>query len=218
MKTEAAPIQHIIFDLGGVILPIYPERSMMEISMMLKSTHTVQALQPHFQELVRELESGICSGPAFLRQVAEWTQPSVSLDDILLAWNRMLGPPPQENLSLLRKTRARYRTFLLSNTNPLHLAEYTPWFKQDGLDWQDYFEGMVLSFLEGLMKPDTRIYERLLHRYELDAAFALFIDDHPDNVDAARGAGIQAVCLQPGQRLVDLFDAQGALLSLQDQA
>jgi FMN phosphatase YigB (HAD superfamily) len=29
----------------------------------------------------------------------------------------------------------------------------------DGLDWQDYFEGMVLSFLEGLMKPDTRIYD-----------------------------------------------------------
>jgi FMN phosphatase YigB (HAD superfamily) len=39
--------------------------------------------------------------------------------------------------------------------------------------------------------------------FELDAAFTLFIDDHPDNVDAARGAGIQAVCLQPGQRLVD---------------
>ena len=73
------------------------------------------------------------------------------------------------------------RCYALSNmeaqTFPLRLQRF------GFLRW---FDGHVISGLEGMIKPDPRIYRLLLRRYELPAAQTLFIDDKADNVTAAR--------------------------------
>jgi 2-haloacid dehalogenase len=50
-----------------------------------------------------------------------------------------------------------------------------------------------VSGFEGIAKPDRAIYELLLHRFGLDAATTLFIDDRAVNVSAAADAGMQAL-------------------------
>ena len=55
------------------------------------------------------------------------------------------------------------------------------------------FEGMVISGHEGIKKPDPRIFQILLDRYDLDPSTLLFIDDRADNAEAARQAGYHAV-------------------------
>ena len=43
------------------------------------------------------------------------------------------------------------------------------------------------------MKPDPRIYRILLERYDIAPERAVFFDDRPDNVEAARREGIRGI-------------------------
>ena len=59
--------------------------------------------------------------------------------------------------------------------------------------FMDWFDGYVISGIEGVAKPDRRIFEILLGRYRLAPAATVFIDDTPANVAAARDLGLQAL-------------------------
>lgn len=51
----------------------------------------------------------------------------------------------------------------------------------------------VVSGAEGLIKPDPRLFRVLLNRYGLQAETCTFIDDNPDNVEAARALGMRGI-------------------------
>ncbi len=54
-------------------------------------------------------------------------------------------------------------------------------------------DGVVVSGLEGVAKPDPRIFRLAAARYGLEPARTLFVDDHGPNVEAALALGFQAV-------------------------
>ena len=56
-----------------------------------------------------------------------------------------------------------------------------------------WFDGHVISGLEGVAKPDRRIFEILLQRHGLEPASTVFVDDQERNVAAARALGITAL-------------------------
>lgn len=55
------------------------------------------------------------------------------------------------------------------------------------------FDGIVVSGLERLVKPDPRIYRVFCERYGLAPESCVFIDDNMANVVAARTTGMQGV-------------------------
>lgn len=55
------------------------------------------------------------------------------------------------------------------------------------------FEGVVVSGVERLAKPDPAVFRLLLDRYGLQAARTAFVDDSPRNVQAASALGIRAI-------------------------
>lgn len=59
----------------------------------------------------------------------------------------------------------------------------------------------VVSGAEGLVKPDARLFQVLLDRYGLKAEDCIFIDDNPDNVDAARRLGMEGIAFQGAEDL-----------------
>jgi 2-haloacid dehalogenase len=56
-----------------------------------------------------------------------------------------------------------------------------------------WFDGIVVSGEERLMKPDHRFFRRLLERYDIDASRAIFIDDVLDNVQSAAVLGFHGI-------------------------
>jgi 2-haloacid dehalogenase len=71
----------------------------------------------------------------------------------------------------------------------------------------DWFEGIVVSGEEGLVKPDPRIYRLLLDRYRLAAETTVYLDDAPVNVAAARALGLTGLRFTDPDRLrADLAD------------
>ncbi|WDR02242.1 HAD family phosphatase [Devosia algicola] len=55
------------------------------------------------------------------------------------------------------------------------------------------FDGVIVSGLEGLVKPDTRLYRVFCERYGLAPESCVFIDDSEPNVIAARKYGMNAI-------------------------
>ena len=92
-----------------------------------------------------------------------------------------------EMLDAMRHFRqAGYRTALLSNASaglPDYLVEL-------GID--DAFDVIVVSGLEGVAKPDPRIYVSVLERLGVEPREAVFVDDMQVNVEAARDLGLHA--------------------------
>ena len=58
-----------------------------------------------------------------------------------------------------------------------------------------WFEGVVVSGVEGVAKPDPVLFRLVLDRYRLDPAATVFIDDSPANVEAAAGLGLRGPAL-----------------------
>lgn len=59
----------------------------------------------------------------------------------------------------------------------------------------------VVSGAEKLIKPDPRLFQVLLDRYNLKAEECTFIDDNPDNVAAAQKLGMQGIAFTNAESL-----------------
>lgn len=81
-----------------------------------------------------------------------------------------------------------YRIYLLSNYSEKLFQKHT----RDA-DFINMADGMVVSYQVHLIKPDPRIYQCLLTRYELKPEECLFFDDRKENVEGALAVGIEAV-------------------------
>jgi 2-haloacid dehalogenase len=113
--------------------------------------------------------------------------------DMIMAWaergEEMAAGQFDEAVGVLREVKAAgLRCLALSNMEPSAFAT-----RRTRFAFMDLFDGFVISGIEGVAKPDRRIFEILLGRYRLEPAATVFIDDSPGNVEAARGLGLTAV-------------------------
>jgi FMN phosphatase YigB (HAD superfamily) len=107
---------------------------------------------------------------------------------------------------------ADHRLAILSNSNLLHWR-----FISDGrfplLDSpggpSSPFAWAVISFEAGSMKPDRRIYDVAIERAGVPPELIFFVDDRPENVAAARAAGIDAVEYAGTLKLIDDLHRRG---------
>ncbi len=84
--------------------------------------------------------------------------------------------------------RAGYQVLVLSNYSSRAL-EGCP----EANDFLAYVDGGILSFLDHLIKPDEEIYRLIMDRYGLRPGETVFVDDTPENIDAALALGWKGV-------------------------
>jgi FMN phosphatase YigB (HAD superfamily) len=82
-----------------------------------------------------------------------------------------------------------HRLILFSNTNGIHCPWVFEFYPEFSL-----FEGAVLSFETGYIKPQPEIYHHAIEKYQLDPATTFYIDDLPENIQTGREIGF--VCWQ----------------------
>lgn len=208
------PIRNIIFDLGGVLLPVDYSAVLSAFGKLgpgqEESFYSQQAQQPLFDQL----ERGEITGGEFLFGLKQLF-PDASDNDLTLAWNAILGIFPSERFTLLKKIGKHYRIFLLSNTNEIHIRQFLENLKTvNGVeDFPSYFEEVYYSYETGFRKPEKEIFDLVLLENNLNASETLFIEDTEANVHAAVAAGIPTLWLRvkEGEILEDFFTGEGLL-------
>ncbi|HSC87936.1 MAG TPA: HAD family phosphatase [Polyangiaceae bacterium] len=203
----------IIFDLGGVLLDLDPAASVSALSRLYGSDASVLYTQQKQVGLFDRFERGEISPTDFRSGLGALLgavqQPSdLAIDE---AWNAMILDFPAAKLDLLVRLRGLTRTFLLSNTNAIHLerflADYAERHSSSHGPWEGLFEQTHYSHVLGLRKPEPRVYERVLAIHGLEAGRCLFIDDNAHNIEAARGLGLQTLLLPTNAPLDPYFAA-----------
>jgi putative hydrolase of the HAD superfamily len=125
------------------------------------------------------------------------------------AWNAMLLDFPVNRIDLLKSIRPYYKTFLLSNTNAIHIEEYNKLLLNTfGLENLSFlFDKEYYSHIIGMRKPDKEVFQHILDENRLNPAETVFIDDSVQHVEAARKLGIHAYHLNipGGETLEQLF-------------
>lgn len=95
---------------------------------------------------------------------------------------------------LVKKLKEKgYRLYLLSNYSEELFTVHTA-----GLPFLDFVDGGVISYEIHQIKPNPPIYEHLMEKYRLKAEDCMFFDDRPENTEAARKLGMQAVTVVDG--------------------
>ena len=81
-----------------------------------------------------------------------------------------------------------HRIFVLSNTSPV----FYELLKDQLYPLNGILDGFVLSCDIKVIKPDRKMFEEILRKYQLDPANCVFLDDIVDNTKMAETLGIKA--------------------------
>lgn len=94
--------------------------------------------------------------------------------------------------SLINNLREKgYDIYYLSNWNKWSVNEIIR--TTETMDFLKDLDGGVFSYETGYMKPDKRIYEFFIKKYNIDPNKAIFFDDKKENIEAAEKFGIKGV-------------------------
>ena len=81
--------------------------------------------------------------------------------------------------------------YILSNFGDFSYNRAKP-----GFTFLKHADGALISYEVKLVKPDRAIYEALCTRFDIVPENAVFLDDRPENTEAARAFGMQAVTVE----------------------
>lgn len=195
-------IQSIVFDFGDIFINLDKQATLSALEKL-----GLQKWNATLDELNEQFERGEISRNTFLEGLQQQL-PNATQDQILAAWNAVLLDFPQHRLTFLKALSTKYRLFLLSNTDSIHISYFE---QQNGKGFYEAFyscfEKIYFSFEMGMRKPDSAIYQRVLNEQQLDPATVLFVDDKKENTDAAAELGIKVWNLQVGQEdVTELYE------------
>ncbi len=199
-------IKNIIFDLGGVLLNLDFARTYDALRKLGINNPEEIIRLGHGSVMLKDHERGAITDEEFIQSLKKSAAASVGDSDLINAWNSLLVDFPKDRIEWLTALKKKYRLFLFSNTNGIHLTSFRKIYSNafNNAYFDDHFEKAYYSHIVGISKPDLRAYELVISENNLLPAETLFIDDTLANVEAARQAGLQALHLHPGITVLDL--------------
>lgn len=202
-------IKNIIFDYGDIFINLDKAATNRELHKL-----GIDDFTPEMIAINQAYEKGLISTEEFVNFYHEQF-PNTTKEALIGAWNAILLDFPKHRMEFIKQLAKdnKYRLFILSNTNDLHIS----WIQEDwGMElyteFKNCFEQFYLSHEIHFRKPDAAIYEFVLNENKLKAEETIFIDDTAENTEAAAKLGIHVWNLMPGKEdIVDLFTHKKSL-------
>ncbi|MBB3700436.1 HAD-IA family hydrolase [Flammeovirga yaeyamensis] len=186
----------IIFDLGGVILNLRYENTLEKFAEILQKPVAPFYTKKEQTSLFDDYEKGNISSADFRKGIRGLVDAPITDEQIDEAWNAMLLDLPVERIEMLKEVGKKYRIFLLSNTNEIHIHAFNKIVKdtlgEDFGDFKKLFERGYYSYEMSDRKPHPSIFETVIEENKLDKSTTLFIDDSIQHVEGAKKAGLHA--------------------------
>jgi putative hydrolase of the HAD superfamily len=180
-------IKNIIFDFGDVFINLEKSATLTELFQL-----GVTEVTEEMMEVYQLYEIGKITTPEFVSRFTA-LYPQISEEQFKNAWNAILKDFPLHRLDFLKELAAseKYRLFLLSNTNDLHITWIQDnWGTSLYNEFKDCFEQFYLSHEIHMRKPNADIFEYVLRKNKLKPEETFFIDDTEANTYRASTLGI----------------------------
>jgi 2-haloacid dehalogenase len=205
-QASESQFDTVIFDIGNVLLKWDPALAFIGVLEPADIETFMDEIDfaswNHAQDAGRSLAEGVAA-------VAErWPQHVEAVRAYGRNFTRtIVGEIPGSARVVEELRAANVRLLALTNWS----AETFPW-ARESFGVLDQFEGIVVSGLEGVAKPDPAIFGLLIERYGVDPGRAVFVDDSQINVSAAARAGMTGLVFTGPDDLRRGLRALGLLL------
>ena len=189
-------IQKVIFDVGQVLVKFNPRNLFIKIledeekvDFFLKNICTWEW---HIQQdLIYDTSKA--AGPV-IKKYPEYKE---AIEAFYGRFLEMIDSVHQENVNLALKLKQKgYPIYLLSNFPGDQFEKYR---LQNS--FLNEFDDRIISGDVGLAKPDIKIYQLAIKKFNLNPEESLFIDDKIENTKGAEQAGIKTIQLQKPEDL-----------------
>jgi len=186
--AEFSPPKALVFDLGKVLL---------EFDYAIASRRFAQKSNADWQKvgeiissttLLYRFETGQLNTQEFFDELSRATGYRGTLAEFEEIFSAIFSPMP-DMIRLQADIRAAgLPCYIFSNTNELaieYIRRTYPFFAN--------FDGYVLSYEHGSMKPESRLYEVVESMTGRRGEDLLYIDDRPENIAAGAERGWQTI-------------------------
>ncbi len=151
------------------------------------------------------LDRGDLDEPGLAQGIARRTGLSeAEVHAVIAAVYEELQPLPESVALLQRFQRQGLRQHFFSNM-PASYADHI----ERNHGFLGHFESGLFSGRVKRMKPERGFYELAHERFGLEGQSVVFIDDHPENVRAARAFGWEAVLFKDARQVAGELKALG---------
>jgi len=185
LLEDTAKIKNVIFDLGNVLvstnmedqLALDPDIPNDKIPYIMSQWYKDEDDTIELEEFKKIIPDRLKELSKFIPRLFEYNVRCVN------SFNYTI--PLIDNL-----IKNGYDVYFLSNWSKW---SYDLLAKHHKFDFLKKMNGGLWSWQAGCMKPDIKIYEMLLKKYNLNSEECAFFDDLIDNVSAARSLGIRSL-------------------------
>ena len=193
-------IRNIVLDLGGVLFNLDLEEALRRFD-ALGVPDVEKMLDPYLQSgYFLQVEDGRMTEPEFRAALSASAGRELTYDEIAHAYFGFLRSVDTYKFDFVDEELKDYRIFILSNTNP-YVMDFceSDRFLPSGRPLSSFCVKKFASCEMGLVKPDRRIFERMISEGEMKPEETLFLDDGPANVAMAAEFGIHTYCPKNGE-------------------
>ena len=181
-------IKNIVFDIGGVLADFRIMEFMAEKGFdapMIKRILKASVMSPYWMSF----ERGELTEEETLRGFAG-QDPEIE-DELRRAFSNIEGMLTMRDyaIPLVQYLKVKgFGVYYLSNYSKKAYDECA-----SSLAFMPYMDGGLVSFRAGRTKPDPEMYRMFLDEFGLSADECVFVDDTPENVDAAKELGFTGI-------------------------
>jgi len=178
----------VVFDLGKVLVDF--DYSIAARKVAARSSRKIEQLDKFLSgsPLLVQFESGELTSGQFYSEVQKVTGFDGGADEFANYFADIFDPMPEMVDLHAGLRRKKIPTYIFSNTNEIavgHIRRKFPFFSG--------FDGYILSYEVGAMKPQAKIYDALENMSRRNRGDIFYIDDRAENVEAGAARGWQTV-------------------------
>ena len=205
-------LKAIIFDFGNV-LSLPPSRSNLDRIQELCNLHG-ETFETEYRKNRPDYDRGTIDGKEYWERILRTGGAEASPDTINALISEDIKSWSRVNNTVLKWAKNLrqygYSTAILSNM-PKDMLDYI----NSHFDWLKEFTVRVFSCEQGMNKPEPPIYRHCLQELGVDFKDSLFMDDSPDNIEAALKLGINGIVFRSIEESSALLSGRYSLPAIQ---
>lgn len=183
-------VKNIIFDLGNTLVYFdfsYFYNGIAEREKKLSGSRLKKYIIDN--KLDHKLMSGRLLHKEFFRKLKKKFDLKISYNDFIYFYADIFWVNPNMKRFLEKISRIKkYRLFLLSNTDSVHIT-----FIDNNFPFVKLLKKRVLSYRVNMVKPYKKIFKYTLDKFHLKPEETVLVDDMKDNIVSAQTLGIKTI-------------------------
>lgn len=180
-------MKNIIFDFGNVLVQWHPE---LVYGQYFGDEAKAWWFLRHIadNDWRNRIDAGESTDVCIRELKTRYPEHSEAIELYRSHWKEMLTDEVPGMRELLKEVFKKYEVYGLTNWSMETFPE-----ARERFGILQMIDRYVVSGEEHLIKPDPRLFQILLDRYQLKAEDCTFVDDNPDNVAAACRMGMHGI-------------------------